>query len=60
MLCEARTRVVIPLGGLEMLGPPLPQETKLNVASDSAAAERAVLFKLQAPNCWKTRDLSAK
>jgi hypothetical protein len=56
-LCEAKTRVVTPLGGFEMCGPAL-QETKLKLAS--AIGKRADLFKRHAPNCRKTGDLSAK
>jgi len=57
-LCEAKTRSVSPLGGFETVDPP-PQEMKLKLAT-SKTDKRTGLFKRQAPNCRKTRDLCAK
>jgi hypothetical protein len=56
--CEAKTRVVIPLGGLVMLTA-LLQETKLKAVA-KIAYKRVFLFKRQAPNCRKTIDLCVK
>jgi hypothetical protein len=56
--CDAKTRVVSPLGGLVMLGA-LLQETKLK-ATANRAGKRMVLFKRQAPKCRKTIDLCVK
>src|SRR5580704_19777384 len=53
-LCEARTRAL--RGGAE----DPPQEMRLKLATASTAGKRAALFKRQAPNYRKTRDLSAK
>jgi hypothetical protein len=58
MPCEAKTRVVSPLGGLVIFGAGL-QETKLKVIANSAD-KRLALFKLQAPNCRKMIDLCVK
>jgi hypothetical protein len=55
---DAKTRVVIPLGGLIILGP-LLQETKVQAVANSED-KRPVLFKRQAPNCRKTIDLCVK
>jgi len=52
-LCEARTRVVSLLGDD-------PQDTKLKLATASAAGKKADFFKREAPNYRKTGDLSAK
>jgi hypothetical protein len=57
-LCEAKTRSVRPLGGLGTVVPP-PQEIKQKLAT-SRTDKRTDLFKRQAPNCRKTRDLCAK
>jgi hypothetical protein len=56
--CDAKTRVVSPLGGLVMLIP-LLQETKLKAVAN-IADKRPVLFKRQAPKCRKTIDLCVK
>ena len=56
--CDAKTRVVSPLGGLVTLSP-LLQETKVQAVANSAD-KRLVLFKRQAPNCRKTIDLCVK
>jgi hypothetical protein len=53
-LCEARTRVV------KVLEYDPAQDTKLKLATTSAAGKRTDFFKRQAPNYRKTRDLSAK
>jgi len=53
-LCEARTRVV------SCFDPPPPQDRKLKPASANRSDNGAALFKLQAPNYRKTRDLTAK
>ena len=57
-LCEAKTRSVSPLGGFGTTDPP-PQEIKLKLAT-SKTDKRTGLFKREAPNCRKTRDLCAK
>jgi hypothetical protein len=57
-LCDAKARVVSPLGGLIMLGP-LLQETKPKAMANTPN-KRLVLFKRQAPNCRKTIDLCVK
>jgi hypothetical protein len=51
ILCEAKTRVVNPLGGPDL--PPPPQETKLKLATTSRAGTSATLFKREAPNDMK-------
>jgi hypothetical protein len=56
--CDAKTRVVSPLGGLVMLIP-LLQETKLKAVAN-IADKTPVLFKRQAPKCRKTIDLCVK
>jgi hypothetical protein len=57
-LCEAKTRSVSPLGGFGTTVPP-PQEIKPKLAT-SKTDKSTGLFKRQAPNCRKTRDLCAK
>src|SRR5271157_2894324 len=62
-LCDARTRVVTPLGGLATVGPPPPQETRGKLAARSRAGTSALFpsnFKRQAPNKMKHEDLAAK
>jgi hypothetical protein len=59
-LCEARTRWVKLLGGLDPAVDALPQETRAVVATTSITNKSADFFKRQAPNYRKTRDLSAK
>ena len=64
-LCEARTRVVTPLGGLAMAGPLPPlQEASMKQVTTSRAGKSAFLlrsnFKRQAPNGMKDGDLDAK
>jgi len=57
-LCEAKTRSVSPLGGFGTTDPP-PQEMKPELATIKTD-KRTGLFKREAPNCRKTRDLCAK
>jgi hypothetical protein len=57
-LCDAKARVVSPLGGLVMLGD-LLQETKPKTVA-TMADKIPVLFKRQAPNCRKKIDLCVK
>jgi hypothetical protein len=63
-LCEARTRVVSVLGGLDMVGPLPPQETRPKLASKSRARKRTTVFesdfKRRSPNNLKDGDLGAK
>jgi hypothetical protein len=57
-LCEAKTRVVNPLGGPTFFV--LPQEIRIKPAATSRAERSATLFKREAPNDMKNEDLSAK
>jgi hypothetical protein len=59
MLCEARTRVVSPLGGLEEEVEE-PQARKLTLARTRTTRGRATLFKQEAPKNMKNGDLGAK
>jgi hypothetical protein len=59
MLCDAKTRVVSPLGGFATFDPPL-QERKLKLRAKSATNKKTDFFKRQAPNCRKNGDLCAK
>lgn len=59
-LCEARTRVVSPLGGSAIFGPLEPQEARVKQAATSRVGKNAALFKQQAPKDKKNLDLGAK
>ena len=56
--CEARTRVLRPLGGFFLAL--LPQAMKLRVAHNPTTRTRMRLFKRRAPNDMKKEDLIAK